>query len=301
MKNILSKGIIISKYIEWGDRRMFGYVVPAPDALSDDDKLLWQSFYCTLCRQIGKRSQPARLGLSYDLTFLALLIAGLSHTPPKFEGSHRCILHPTKKTNIYEACDAFDYAADASVILIKAKLDDDRHDENNPLYSVASYFIKDNEAKQATLRDKISTSLFKLSEIEKENLLDVDLAADAFAVLCGELFRLSPTPESEKKALYWLGYNLGRWIYLIDALEDLESDIKKGSYNPFAKGGSFEEITLNEKSAIEEMLYFTLSEAASAYDLLSVKRYSSLLENIIYVGLPARLNEIMHKKGKNAV
>ncbi len=277
---------------------MFGYITPAISALSDEDKALWQSFYCTLCRQIGEISQTARLGLSYDLTFLAILIAAISDIEPTVSGMRRCILHPFKKTAEYAPSEAFSYAAGASVILIKHKLDDDRRDDKNILCGILANMIKDDRVALYDLDNEILTSLARLDEVEKQNLIDLDRSADCFAVLCARLFSLSPAPESQKKPLYWLGYNLGRFIYLLDAWEDLKSDIKKGSYNPFADGRAVDEI-LNDAPRVQDMLTFTLSEAAAAYDLLDVKRFSAILENVIYAGLPARLELIM--KGKNAV
>ena len=274
---------------------MFGYIVPAPDVLSEADRQLWQGYYCSLCRTIGKRSQPARLGLSYDMTFLALLTDALSENNCGNIGTSRCILHPMRKTERFSSS-ALDYAADVGIILTKAKLDDDARDEKNPLYRIADSVIKDRAEGMSEVRNAVSTSLRRLAEIEERNICDADEAADAFAVLCGELFRLSPSPDTAKKTLYWLGYNLGRWIYLADAWDDLERDIKKGSYNPFKSGESFEEIKKTKGVQMEEILAFTLAEAAAAFDLLKIRRYRTLLENIIYVGLPARLREVMQGK-----
>ncbi len=271
---------------------MFGYITPLFCTLSDEDKALWQVFYCNLCREIGKLSQPARLGLSYDLTFLALLICALSGSHPITQISKICPFNPTKKTAVYSKNDAFTYTAKASVILIKEKLKDDASDKKNPLFSVASRFIKDVSGEEE-LKCGIAASLLQLGKIEEQNILDIDQSADAFAVLCAKLFSLSPTPDSEKRKLYWLGYNLGRWIYLSDAWDDLEKDMKKGNYNPFADGRSFDEIKQNSAQRVCDMLTFTLSEAGSAFDLLNIKRYRSLLENIIYQGLPARQEAVM--------
>lgn len=280
---------------------MFGYIVPASDVLSNDDKELFRSYYCSLCRQIGKRSQLARMSLSYDMTFLAILTAALSETEPTEEKSHRCPLHPTKTTKQMSG-EAVSYAADMSVVLIKAKFDDDARDEGNPIYKTASLLIKDRSENIDEAKAAVESSLASLAEIEKKNIKNPDMAADCFAKLCADMFRLSPVPEKQKKPLYWLGYNLGRWIYLADAYSDLEHDIKKNSYNPFADGNSAEEIRKSRGEEITELLNFTLAEAAAAFDLLDIKRYRTLLENIIYIGLPARLSQSESgKERKNRV
>lgn len=270
---------------------MFGYIVPAPDALSKEDMMLFRSFYCSLCREIGKRSQFARLSLSYDMTFLAILIEALAENEPVCERELRCPLHPLKPTQKFSG-KGISYSADMSVVLIKAKLDDDARDENNPVYKLANKLIKEEIADIDRARAAVEGSLAALAEIEAENIRNPDAAADSFAKLCGEMFSLSPVPEKEKKTLYWLGYNLGRWIYLTDAYNDLEHDIKKNSYNPYADGSTADEIRKNKGEEITAMLKFTLAEAAAAFDLLNIKRYKSLLENIIYIGLPARLSEV---------
>ncbi len=266
---------------------MFGYIVPHYGVLSESDKRLWQGFYCTLCREIGKYSQPARLGLSYDLTFLAILSAALSDKEPTLKGGRRCIFHPFKKADIYDENEAFSYAARASVVLVKEKLTDDAKDEKKRLYSLFAKFIKD-VSDSDKLKKDTDSSLLSLSEIERLDIRDADEAADAFAILCGKLFMDTPSQCEKKRTLYWLGYNLGRWIYLLDAFDDFEKDIKKGNYNPFKDN--------YDSQRIDEMLTFTLSEAAAAFDLLDIKRYKTLLENILYLGLPARQQEVM--KGK---
>ena len=273
---------------------MFGNVAPATDALSEQDKELFRGYYCSLCREIGRRSQPARLGLSYDMTFLAILLCSLDNDKD-FDARSRCILHPFKTAPKAVSSKGLSYTADMSVLLIKAKLADDAADEKNPLYRAAASVIRDGTISgHASERETIASQLAALTKIEEENIRDPDMAADCFAVLCAKLFSPEFIGAKEKEALYWLGYNIGRWVYLIDAYDDLEHDLKKGCYNPFADGRIAEKIKSERGAEIEETLYFTLSSAAAAFDLLPVRRYKSLLENIIYIGLSARQNYVLH-------
>lgn len=276
---------------------MFGNVAPVVEALSEQDSRLFRDYYCALCRRIGKLSQPARLGLSYDMTFLAILLDSLSKTEPRTQGQRRCPLHPTKPTRHIES-DGISYAADMSVLLIRAKVADDAKDEKNPFMNLASAIIRDRVSSRTVERNAINTQLAALSQVESKNLHDEDMAADCFAVLCGKLFAPEGFDENTQEALYWLGYNIGRWIYLLDAYDDLEHDIKKGCYNPFCTGGTAREIKAQRGAQIEQMLYYTLSEAAGAFDLLPINRYKSLLENIIYIGLAARQRSVMHAPAK---
>lgn len=277
---------------------MFGYITPAFEVLSEEDKLLFRSFYCSLCREIGKSSQAARLALSYDMTFLAILLSALAEDVTESAGKQKCLLHPIKAATERFENDPIKYAADLSIILTKAKFDDDINDDRSLKARIGNILLSDNIEGREKERTAISTALKALYDIEYLEIHSPDQAADSFAKLCADIFSLPSEKDTEREALYWLGYNLGRWIYLTDAINDLEKDIKKGSYNPYADGRSYSEILKDRKSDIEESLCFTLSQAAAAFDLLDIKRYRSLLENIIYTGLPARLKAVLYGKSE---
>ncbi len=280
---------------------MFGFIVPHSDSLSNDEKELFRSFYCALCRKIGERSNPARMFLSYDLTFLALLTSALDSDDTQFGDKKRCPMHPFRPTPDIDS-KHISYAADISVMLIKEKIKDDIKDENKLSARVMDVLVKDRIKENKEAREIIKTELSNLGITEKENVLNPDIAGDSFAKLVGNIFMLSPIPEKHKKAMYWLGYNLGRWVYLLDAFSDLEKDIKKGSYNPFNTGEGYEAIRENKLSEIDEMLTFTLSEMSLSFDLLDIKRYRSILENVLFKGLPARQHYCLyHQRKENRV
>ena len=275
---------------------MFGFVVPHEASLSKVDKELFRSFYCSLCRKIGERSNPARMFLSYDLTFLALLTASLDKEEPVFGENKRCPIHPFRPTPDIDS-KHISYAADISVMLIKEKIKDDIKDENKLSKRFIDILVKD-KIQNDKAREVIKTELDNLGITEKENIKNPDIASDSFAKLVGNIFRMSPSPEKDKTAMYWLGYNLGRWIYLLDAVYDLKKDIKNGSYNPFDTGEGYDSIWESKISEIDEMLTFTLSEVSLAFDLLDIKRYRSVLENILYKGLPARQHFCLYNQRK---
>lgn len=277
---------------------MFGYITPAFEVLSEEDKLLFRSFYCSLCREIGKNSQAARLALSYDMTFLAILLSALAEDKPESMGKQKCLLHPLKAATECFENPSIKYAADLSIILTKAKFDDDIKDDHSLKARIGNSVLSDSIHGREKERTAIISALATLSDVEAEGVHNPDLAADSFAKLCAEIFSIPSEKDAEREALYWLGYNLGRWIYLTDAVNDLEKDIKKGSYNPYADGRSYDEILKDRKSDMEEGLCFTLSQAAAAFDLLDIKRYKPLLENIIYTGLPARLKAVLYGKSE---
>jgi len=176
---------------------MFGNVIPLRCALTKEDIEIFDSYYCGLCREIGKRNQTARLGLSYDMTFLAILIDSLSCKEIEFEQVRRCILHPLKKQKIPCKSLGLLYAADVSVLLIKAKLDDDARDDGNFFKRLLSVAISDKMLfDKGQIKEAISIQLGKLDDIEKNDIRDADISSDCFAVLCSELFKkyLNTTP-----------------------------------------------------------------------------------------------------------
>ncbi|MBR0027644.1 MAG: hypothetical protein IJP58_03250, partial [Clostridia bacterium] len=136
--------------------------------------------------------------------------------------------------------------------------------------------------------EEIKRHLEDLSTLEAAKSGSIDETADCFAKILETLF--APdfiTDEAERRALAWLGYNIGRWIYIIDAYNDIEKDSKKGSYNPFLCRESV------DKNAVDKSLTFTLENAASAYNLLKIKRNGAILDNILYDALKFKQRTIM--------
>lgn len=254
---------------------MFGYITPAQDALSAEDRALFRAYYCAVCRRIGAYSQTARLFLTYDSAFLALLLDALAPEPPEMRPARRCVMHPAKPMPPLPQGLAVDYAAKMSIYLLKYKLKDDAADDKKFLASALAAILPD------TGGDFVPECLSHLAEIEARGVKDPDLAAAPFAQLCRRLFTPEFIPVQNTPALGQLGCDLGRWIYLADACEDFEKDKKSGSYNPYT-----------DLEGAEEELYFTLSRVAAAFDLLEIRRYRPLLENIIYAGLASRTRQI---------
>ena len=216
---------------------MFGYVRICKEELNNDDYDRFRAYYCGLCKAIGKISGSARLGLSYDMTCLLVLLSAVLETEDEIS-PRRCMLHPGKKQNIIISNSVVEYVAGISVLLAYRKSEDDLRDEKTPK-ALAGY-ITHKKAFGKILNDfsdydeKISENLKKLSVLEKEKCSDSDMVADCFAKICEVIF----TPDfikdaGTRTALAWLGYNMGRWIYLIDAFDDLEKDLGK-AYNPFS-------------------------------------------------------------------
>lgn len=279
---------------------MFGYVTICKEQLSEEGFDTFRAYYCGLCHEIGRRcSQAARLGLSYDITFLAVTLSSLYGAGETKK--LRCFAKPWKARLCAENDEAVQYAADMGVLLAYLKCRDDWQDEHS-LKSLLKMLLLGGGAKKAGRRhgntsEEIRKHLSHLAELEAEKCASLDETADCFAKILETLF--APDfigDKGQRRALAWLGYNIGRWIYIIDAFCDMEKDIKEKNYNPFIcanEGKTVREIKTTVRETLAESLTFTLENAASAYNLLEIKRNRELMENILFTALKAKQNAIL--------
>lgn len=283
---------------------MFGYVTICKDLLSEQGYEMFRSYYCGLCRETGRRcSHAARMGLSYDITFLAILLSSVDADESDIK-DRRCLLHPLVKKGFIENDRALSYAADMGVILSYLKILDDWHDDRSikSLFALMFFYAGVRKAKKRYPRIycEVRRCLDNLSALEKGGCDQIDETADCFAKILELLF----TPdfisaENEKRILAWLGYNIGRWIYIIDAYNDLEKDIKKKDYNTFVSancGKTAEEIKNKIRETLNVSMTFTLENAASAYDLLNIVKNKEILDNIMYTALKMKQDYILGEK-----
>ncbi len=279
---------------------MFGYISICREGLGDADANTFRAYYCGLCKAVGREcSHISRLGLSYDITFLALVLSSVL-----FENAditeERCAVHPFKKHQCVVNDAAVDYAARVGEILTYLKLKDDRDDEGSVKARLAMAALRSGKnkavAKDKEVYDFISDRLSELSQLEKQNCSEIDEAADKFAKILEYVFTPDfVTDNDTRRILAWFGYNLGRWLYIIDAYNDIEKDYKSGSYNPFlakADGGA-EEIKRDIRERAEFTLTLTLENTASALELLKLHRNRGLIENIVYQGLKGKQKSVL--------
>jgi hypothetical protein len=286
---------------------MFGYVTICKNTLDEQDYNTFKAYYCGLCKAIGKRcSQGARMGLSYDITFLAVVLSSVEKGETKMH-SGACLLHPSKKKEYASDERALDYAADMGVILSYLKLLDDWHDDKS-LKALSGLFLFRRAAKKASRRypetyTAVKQCLQNLSKLEKAKCAQIDETADCFAKILEILFTPSfVEDENQKRILAWLGYNIGRWIYIIDAYNDLEKDVKNGSYNTFVckcPNKTADEIKKEIRENLELSLLLTLENAASAYDLLTIYKNKGILDNIMYTALKQKQTKILGEKNES--
>ncbi len=286
---------------------MFGYVNAYKDELKIKEYNVYRAYYCGLCKALGKSfSQTVRLGLSYDFSFLALTLSSVNSEKIHLN-NERCIAHPVNKRNVVKDEPIIEYAAYMSVINTYFKLKDDVNDSKKIKSLVALLFyrrhLKKARKKYPYEYDKIKEYLGELYKMEKENVRDTDEIAHPFAKILELLF----SPEFircdhvTKEALKKFGYNLGRFIYLADGVNDIYEDIKNKNYNPYLlkyeyTGEDAEKFKERIKEEVDFSLTFTLENVSKAFELITFKKNRGIIENIVYFGLRASKDRVL--KGK---
>ena len=270
---------------------MFGYVRPPIDLLSEAEKDRFQRAYCGLCHALGQRyGLAARFILNYDFTYLAIL---LSDGTGGETCSARCPVSPVKKRDYASPDDAAALAADESVILAYWQARDGvaDHDWLHGLkYRGASAVLEPAYRKAAALRpdfdEAVRHQLAQLKALEDEQCPSMDRAADAFAVL---LERSADGIEDpvRRRVLGQMLYHLGRWVYLMDAADDLKKDAESGNYNPVALrfGLTDGQWTPESRSEFAGSVDHSVRMIATAYELWDFGCWKPILETTIYSGL----------------
>lgn len=284
---------------------MFGYVRIYKPELKFKEYELYKGIYCSLCKQLGRSYGIfSRFILNYDFTLLSALLLATKIEETEFIKSH-CTFCPVKKCLTCKSQDsALEFAAAISIITVYQKIRDDFEDGNfiDKLKSVFLYPYFKAKYKKASKRyphisEDISNQMLMQKETENSNTSSIDLAADASAKSLGFIIS-SQFDKSAKEVAYRFGYCLGRFIYLCDALDDLEKDQKNENYNVILNNNhniSFNEIRNNYAYLLE----VTADELAKAYELINFHRYKSLLDNIIYYGLDEAIAKVTRKEEYN--
>jgi len=281
---------------------MLGYIVPDKPELKIREYELYSGYYCGICKSIGRRyGQGERLVLNYDSVLLALILSSLSEKNEEVS-LQRCPVHPLKKRLIVSEDPGIEYAADMMLLLAYYKFWDDRMDEGslkgfigvNALSGSHKKLMKKYPEKCIMIEERLNA----LHKLEKTGVSSLDQAAEPFAGIMEIIFAEEDLCATERnaKALRKIGYHIGKWIYLIDAYDDLEENEKTGGYNPLLFWNRDTEDQKKEnKARVEYNLLFYLSELASAWETLDCKKNRSMIENIIYFGLLRKTEQVLQK------
>lgn len=275
---------------------MFGYVQVNRETLSVEQEARFKSYYCGLCRSLRKKySAIGGLTLSNDMTFLALLLSAL-YECETVSGRERCAIHPAKAHD-YISNDAIDYAADMNLLMAYYLCEDDWRDDKNPVSLGEMRLMRRSiEQIQGKYPEKcafVSDMIRALGDVEKRPPDgDIDTPANLTGELIGEVFAWKN--DEWKNTLTRTGAALGRFIYLMDAYDDLPADIRKKHYNPLipiADEPDFEDRCL-------DMLTMHISECTNYFEMLPVITDAALIRNVLYSGVWNRYAYIQNRKKK---
>lgn len=284
---------------------------PLREELRIKEYELYKSVYCGLCRELGRRyGILSRLTLSYDCTVLAMLAVAVKGEDCVVTKG-RCTCNPLKKCLYCSAGgESFALAGAVSVIMAYYKLTDTIEDGGffkRMGARVLRGFLARNYRRAERAYPEIAekTKDMILAQIQLERSADasgmdtgtpvsVDRAAEPTAKLLSALCEMLTDDDAQKRVLSVFGYFVGRWVYIMDAADDLEKDLRRGRFNPFA--ACVKDDWHQTMLYCNEVLNVTVSEMIAAYDLIELHSYRSVLDNIIYDGLGAQQRKCLFEK-----
>ena len=287
---------------------MFGYIKTFKPELKIREFTTYKAFYCGLCYNLGKSFGPvARLTLSYDFTFLSMLFASVSDEEAIFEEC-RCCVNPFKKVHMCKNGVSQAFSANVAAIMIYYRLLDNIQDSGffkklgwYMLLPYAGHAYKKAASALPEASSFAKEMMERQKEVEIKKSPSIDEACEpSAAAMAGILALLSDKP-GEKRVLERLGYLMGRYVYMCDAIDDFEDDKKSGNYNPLVIKYLQDSNKNSEDffAAAKQSLYMTVGEIAKTCDLLDKSRYESIISNIIHLGLRAQADEIISSKTCN--
>lgn len=272
---------------------MFGYVVMNKPEIRFKDFDLYRSFYCGLCRELREKyGISGQITLTYDMTFVVVLLSAL-YEPPTQKGTTRCVIHPVCKQPVRKNA-ATEYGADMNVLLTYYKCMDDWEDEKK--FAALGYGkILQRKNNRLSYRypekaEKIRKLLEKLSQMEKAGETDIDKMSGCFGRIMEEIFAWKT--DVWEGSLRRMGFYLGKFIYILDAYDDVEKDVKNGNYNPFAE----KYIMKGFDEQVRQLLIMMMAQTCREFEKLPIIKYTDILRNILYSGVWCRFEAIVRKR-----
>ena len=262
---------------------MFGYVIANENTLNEEQKQLYRSHYCGLCRALGKsHGRTARITLSYEMTFLSLFLSSIYEVSEE-SGTDRCLVHPSKHYP-YVRSPITEYAADMNLLLTHHKYFDDWQD-NKSLKALSLSKVFERECRRISEQyprqsKVVQERLSELSDVEKANVLNPDIPSGIFGDLLAEIFVYREDDREIRLRLF--GNALGKFIYIMDACMDLKDDIRKKRYNPLVASSSED---------FADILNLLMADTTMYYKELEIKTNTELIENILFSGVWSKYEE----------
>ena len=253
----------------------------------------YKGYYCGLCKYLKENhGEVSRLSLNYDITFLIVILTALYKLDSDIT-YERCIANPLKK-KMRIVNEITEYAASMNILLSYYKLEDNLYDDNGIkdklAYELYKGKLKKAYEKYPQKAEYIKQQLGNLRELEKQESKSIDKVSNTFGNLMGEIFVYKK--DEYEQNLRNIGFNLGKYIYILDAYEDLEEDNKKGRYNPF-----IDYIDKKEelKNKVDRLISMSLGMATKNIEQLNLEFNKSIIDNIIYSGVYLRYKSILEK------
>ncbi|MBO5858598.1 MAG: hypothetical protein J6R20_02355 [Clostridia bacterium] len=285
-----------------GGKDLLGYVRAYKPDMKMRDYEFYRGIYCSLCRALGRNYSPlAQLFLSYDFALACVIRLACAESGCSFSAK-RCPYNPAKKCLICGSKDIFDFCSHAVIITVYYKILDNLHDKGffkklGAALILPAVALMHRKAKRlAPEAEKAVADAMKLqAETEAKPSPSIDEAAHPSAEALGKIFTIGAS-ESQKDSLRTIGYLTGRFVYILDAADDLDDDLKKGAFNPFSGC----DISSPEKQKefadkIRGMLNLTQNGILEALDSLEIKRFYDISENILLDGITACAEKVLGK------
>ena len=273
---------------------MYGYIIANQDELKIKDYKKYRSYYCGLCHMLSKKHGPkGQITLSYEMTFLAVLLTALYEEPLKHE-KHRCLVHGMQSRDMLFN-DITAYAADMEVLTAYYKALDNWHDDKDVKSRAFSLtLLRDVKAiekrwprQSCAVRDNLEI----LTALEKAGEQDLDTVAGCFGRLLGEIFVLRED-DVWADELRHMGFYLGKFIYLMDAYEDLEKDRKRRHFNIWESRRTRRDFD----ALVENTLSLMMGDCAQSFEVLPIVQDIDILRNILYSGVWMSYNAMWAKE-----
>jgi len=262
---------------------VFGYVAPVITALPEERKEAYRAVYCGVCHALLRRwGQPARIALSNDMTFLAMLLSSL-YEPAATDHTSRCPLHPMKSHRYLES-PMVDYAAEMNALLFYYKCVDQVRDERSAKGKAGEKTfrkpLREIEQRYPLQAEAVRTALDSLWALEETSPIQPDALCNLSGQMLGAVFVPNPG-DIWAPVLRKLGEGLGRFIYWMDAWEDYDEDLKKHRFNPLTVYHDREDY----EAFCRETLEFFIAEATEAFELLPLEENLDIMRNVLYSGV----------------
>lgn len=278
---------------------MFGYIIVNKQEMKFREFDCYQSYYCGLCQKLKNcYGRSGQLTLSYDMTFVVMLLSSL-YEPETDCGKCKCIAHPFEAhpTSINRFTE---YAADMNILFSYYKCLDDWSDERKVSGRIEAAFLKKKNdqvtRKYPQKAERIYTLLENIRLYEKAGERNIDLASGCFGQIMAEIFvyRQDEWEEDLRK----MGFFLGKFIYLMDAYEDMERDEKSGNYNIFLYRKEETQDDEEFEKGVDTVLSMMMAECCRAFEKLPIIENVEILRNILYSGVWCRYEMVRRKRKK---